>query len=125
MLTFGPAHTPPRPEALHGQTRRQVHGHSHGHRSRSVFDRFNLCVANHEAGEPGSELESTVDWHIVDNGYGGGFQFVPSTWLAAGGGRYAREPQDATPEQQTIIFNSYEKRDPGAWPRSVPACGGP
>jgi len=80
-------------------------------------------VANHEAGEPGSESASTVDWHIVDPPYEGAYQWMPSTWDAAGGGRYG-SASSASPEHQTIIFDYWEARDPGAWPESVPACGG-
>jgi Transglycosylase-like domain len=101
---------------------RHVDG-SRRHR-KTVFDAFNVCVANREAGSPGSESASTVDWHIIDGDYEGGYQFIESTWLAAGGSRYASAANLANPEQQTVIFNYWEARDPGSWPKSVPACGG-
>jgi Transglycosylase-like domain len=93
---------------------------------RIVITAFDLCVANHESGEPHGPpyRASTVDWHIVDPPYEGAYQWDPSTWAAAGGLRYG-SASSATPEDQTRIFNSYERRDPGAWPLSVPACGGP
>jgi len=84
---------------------------------------FDLCVANRESGEPGSESASTVNWHIVDLPYEGAYQWMPATWEAAGGGRYG-SASSATPEQQTIIFNSYEPSHRTSWPLSVPACGG-
>ena len=68
--------------------------------------------------------ESTQRWSITDGDYEGGYQFIQSTWLAAGGGRYAPNANEATERQQTAIFNFWEARDPGAWPVSVPACGG-
>jgi Transglycosylase-like domain len=59
----------------------------------------------------------------VDDGYEGGFQFVPSTWAAAGGLRYG-SASGASPEDQARVFDSYEPSHPGAWPVSVPACSG-
>ena len=93
-------------------------------KQRSSITSFDPCVANHEAGEPGSESFDTINWHIVDNGYEGAYQWDPSTWASAGGLKYG-SASSASPEDQTRVFNSYEPRDPGAWPRSVPACGGP
>src|ERR1700683_1423832 len=72
-------------------------------RRRSVFDAFNLCVANHEAGEPGSESASTVEWHIVDPPYEGAYQWMPSTWDVAGGGRY-RSVGSGRREASHVLF---------------------
>ena len=36
----------------------------------------------------------------------------------------SKYPSDATLEEQTIAFRAYERMDPGAWPETVPACGG-
>lgn len=85
---------------------------------------FALCVANHEAGESGSTSPATVDWTIKDSPYEGGFQWLNSTWIAQGGGRYAPRAAEATPAEQIAIFEAAVRSDPGAWPQSVPACGG-
>jgi len=48
--------------------------------------------------------ESTGNWHAATgNGYYGGLQFLTSTWLAYGGGRYAPRADMATREQQIAI----------------------
>lgn len=59
----------------------------------------------------------------VDPPYEGGYQWDPSTWAAAGGLRYG-SASGASPEDQTRVFDRYEPGDPGAWPVSVPGCGG-
>ncbi|MGH2904003.1 MAG: transglycosylase family protein [Solirubrobacteraceae bacterium] len=66
--------------------------------------------------------ESSMEWHIVDPPYSGGDQWTESTWLAAGGGRFARVAADASPAQQMLVFERYEPSHPGAWPVTVPAC---
>ncbi len=74
---------------------------------------FVECVTEHESG---------MRWHIVDPPYSGGDQWTQSTWLAAGGGRFAPTAAEATPGQQITVFLKYEPTDPGAWPVTVPAC---
>jgi hypothetical protein len=74
---------------------------------------FVQCVTEHESG---------LRWHIVDPPFSGGDQWTQSTWLAAGGGRFAPTAAEATPRQQIGVFLEYEPRDPGAWPVTVPAC---
>jgi len=69
-----------------------------------------------------TDLESSGNWHIVDPPYYGGDQWTVSTWLAAGGGRYAPTADRATPAQQVRVFDRYEPSHPGAWPVTVPAC---
>jgi peptidoglycan hydrolase-like protein with peptidoglycan-binding domain len=85
---------------------------------------FALCVANHEAGQSGSTSSATVNWTIKNSPYEGGFQWLNSTWIAQGGGRYAPRAAEATPAEQVAIFEAAVRTDPGAWPQSVPACGG-
>jgi hypothetical protein len=82
-------------------------------KARSSNTRFVLCVTMHE---------SSMDWHIVDPPYSGGDQWTESTWLAAGGGRFAPIAAEATPAQQMRVFETYEPSHPGAWPVTVPAC---
>jgi hypothetical protein len=71
------------------------------------------CVTN---------MESSMNWHIVDPPYYGGDQWTVSAWLAAGGGRYAPTADRATPTQQIRVFERYEPSHPTAWPVTVPAC---
>ena len=60
--------------------------------------------------------ESGGNWHI-DSTYDGGLQFHPQTWLAYGGGQYARYAWQATREQQIAIAERVLKgQGPGAWP---------
>ena len=48
--------------------------------------------------------ESGGNWHTnTGNGYYGGLQFLTSTWLAYGGGRYASRADLATREQQIAV----------------------
>jgi hypothetical protein len=61
----------------------------------------------------------------VDDSY---YQWLPSTWQHAqrvAGVWFTPNPFEATLVQQTIVFNAFEPTDPGAWPETVPACGGP
>ena len=69
-----------------------------------------------------TERESGMRWHIVDLPYSGGDQWAQSTWLAAGGGRFAPTAAEATPDQQIRVFLEYEPKHPEAWPVTVPAC---
>ncbi len=63
-----------------------------------------------------AQCESGGNWHI-DSTYDGGLQFHPDTWLAYGGGRYARYAWQATREQQIAIAEKVlAGQGPGAWP---------
>jgi hypothetical protein len=70
-----------------------------------------------------ARCESGGNWAInTGNGYQGGLQFVPGTWIASGGGQYAPAAQLATKEQQIAVAErvlAHQGR--GAWP----VCGGP
>jgi Transglycosylase-like domain len=80
-----------------------------------------------------SSVASTRDWDAVarcesggrwsvntGNGYYGGLQFSPSTWLAFGGGAYAPRADLATKSQQIAIA---EKVLAVQGPRAWPTCG--
>ncbi len=47
--------------------------------------------------------ESGGNWHLNVGSFDGGLQFLPSTWLQAGGGRYAEYAWQATREQQIAV----------------------
>jgi hypothetical protein len=99
------------------------HHHPAAREASSTISRFDLCVANRENGEPGADTYSTVNWHAV-NEYDGAYSFLQSTWEAAGGMRFASSANLATPLEQSVIFNSYSRVDPGAWPTTIPPCLG-
>lgn len=51
-----------------------------------------------------ARCESGGRWHLyTGNGYEGGLQFLNSTWLANGGGRYARHAHQASMWQQIAV----------------------
>ncbi|HEX8306012.1 MAG TPA: transglycosylase family protein [Jatrophihabitans sp.] len=68
-----------------------------------------------------ARCESSGNWHInTGNGYYGGLQFSYSTWLAYGGGAYARRADLATKAQQIVIAErTLRGQGIGAWP----TCG--
>lgn len=90
------------------------------------FNQFELCVANRESGDGQATLSSarfvTIRWDYVGEGYEGAFNWVNSTWLAMGGGRYAQHANEASPKEQTLIFRAHANSQD--WPLTVPACGG-
>lgn len=64
-----------------------------------------------------ASCESGGNWHInTGNGFYGGLQFLTSTWLSAGGGRYASRADFASREQQISIAAGLSL---GNWP----VCG--
>lgn len=107
-------------------------GHTARHREHrpAVLSAFDLCVAGHESGAgeivtPANAraYAHDIDWRAEDAPYSGAFQWDASTWAAAGGLRYG-SASSASPEDQARVFDSYEPSHSGAWPESVPACGG-
>lgn len=61
-------------------------------------------VANGEVWDRLAQCEANGNWHInTGNGYSGGLQFHPGTWLASGGGQYAPQAYLATREQQIAV----------------------
>jgi len=51
-----------------------------------------------------AQCEAGGDWTTnTGNGYYGGLQFAPGTWLAHGGGAFAPSAEQATREQQIIV----------------------
>lgn len=74
----------------------------------SVWDRVASC-------------ESSGNWHIdTGNGYFGGLQFWPATWVGYGGRQYAPRADQATRAQQIEVARRVlASQGPGAWP----VCG--
>jgi Transglycosylase-like domain len=64
-----------------------------------------------------AQCESGGDWsYNGPSGFDGGLQFLPSTWIAAGGGEFAPYAYLATPQQQMIVADRLPLT---AWP----VCG--
>lgn len=72
-----------------------------------------LCIHEHEGA-----------WNAnTGNGYYGGMQFVPATWLSVGGGirasfghpGYSRYPFDASPREQLFRAWLVYRRDGNSW----------
>lgn len=58
------------------------------------------------------------------NGFYGGYQYLPSTWLGAGGGAFAARADYATPTEQTRVTRTHVTRYGwGEWPNTAAACG--
>jgi hypothetical protein len=78
------------------------------------------CVSGRESGHDFTAA--------TGNGFYGAYQFLPSTWQAVLVAMHAvgwpADPAEASPAEQTAAFDYYVQVDPGAWPESVPACGG-
>lgn len=88
--------------------------------------RFDLCVANNETGSPGKTTFYTVHWHDTpaqnEGLYWGAYSWLQSTWESQGGLRYAYRASDATPREQTAIFETHWKEYQTQWPNTVPPC---
>lgn len=72
-----------------------------------------------------AQCESGGNWSInTGNGYQGGLQFSPSTWLGYGGGEYAPAAHLATREQQIDIATRVQAGQGwGAWPACTAKLG--
>lgn len=80
--------------------------------SNSVWDQLAQC-------------EAGGNWSInTGNGFSGGLQFTPSTWLAYGGGQYAPQAYLASREQQIDIATKVQAGQGwGAWPACTAQMG--
>jgi hypothetical protein len=68
-----------------------------------------------------ARCESGLRWHVTAYPYYGGLQFLTSTWLRSGGGRYARRADLARPAEQIVIaYHLQQRAGLGQWP----VCGG-
>lgn len=74
-----------------------------------------------------ARCESSGNWAInTGNGYHGGLQFAPSTWLGYGGGQFASVAHQATREQQIAIAEKVlAGQGKGAWPTCGRGLSGP
>ena len=74
-----------------------------------------------------ANCESSGNWSInTGNGYHGGLQFAPSTWLGYGGGEFASSAHLATRDQQIAIAEKVlAGQGKGAWPTCGRGLSGP
>jgi resuscitation-promoting factor RpfA len=81
------------------------------------------CAASDAEWDQVADCESGGHWATdTGNGYQGGLQFTPGTWIASGGAQYAPAAQLATKEQQIAVAERVlADQGRGAWP----VCGGP
>jgi hypothetical protein len=68
-----------------------------------------------------ARCESGGNWHIATgNGFSGGLQFAPGTWVSHGGREFAEAAYLATREEQIIVAERVlATQGIGAWP----VCG--
>jgi len=64
--------------------------------------------------------ESGNDWHYNDGQFEGEINFLNSTWLTYGGGRYAPHAYEATRWEQYLVTLAMHRDVP--WSQSNPAC---
>lgn len=93
------------------------------HRPEFHVGLFERCVFNRESGtgSHGPWTLSTIKWQYDDGTYEGAANWLNSTWISMGGGRFAPRAVEATPRQQTIIFREHAT-EPGQWGETVPPC---
>ena len=72
-----------------------------------------------------AQCESGGNWAInTGNGFSGGLQFTPQTWLGFGGGQYAPNAAQATREQQIAVATKVQAAQGwGAWPGCTSKLG--
>lgn len=82
-------------------------------------------VANGSVWDTLAQCEAGGNWAInTGNGFSGGLQFTPSTWLAYGGGQYAPQAHLATREQQIAVAEKVQAGQGwGAWPACTAKLG--
>lgn len=72
-----------------------------------------------------ARCETGGDWHAnTGNGYQGGLQLSPSTWMAHGGGQFAPRADEASREQQIVVADRV-RAEQGWKPWSSCADGSP
>ena len=82
-------------------------------------------VANGSVWDSLAQCEAGGNWAInTGNGFSGGLQFTPSTWLAYAGGQYAPQAHLATREQQIAVASKVQAGQGwGAWPACTAKLG--
>lgn len=99
----------------------------------AIIGSGSVGLAAHAQAAPDSEwdvvarCESSGNWAInTGNGYQGGLQFSPSTWLGYGGGQFASAAHLATRDQQIAVAEKVlAGQGKGAWPVCGRGLSGP
>lgn len=82
-------------------------------------------VAGNSVWDQLAQCESGGDWSInTGNGFSGGLQFHPQTWLAYGGGEYSSTASGASRDQQIAVAEKVQAAQGwGAWPACTASLG--
>jgi len=78
------------------------------------------AVANCETENPATTA-ADADWDSTKGMFEGGLQFLNSTWLANGGGKYAQHAYDASRSEQISIAE--HALAGSTWQQQWPICG--
>lgn len=91
----------------------------------ATISRGTKTVAANSVWDQLAQCESGGNWAInTGNGFSGGLQFHPQTWLAYGGGSFSGEASGATREQQISIAEKVQAAQGwGAWPACTASLG--
>lgn len=91
----------------------------------ATISRGTKTVAANSVWDQLAQCESGGNWAInTGNGFSGGLQFHPQTWLAYGGGAFSGEASGATREQQISIAEKVQAAQGwGAWPACTASLG--
>lgn len=83
------------------------------------------AVADGSVWDTLAQCEAGGNWSInTGNGFSGGLQFTPSTWLGFGGGEYAPSAHLATREEQIAVAQRVQAvQGWGAWPACTSQMG--
>ena len=91
----------------------------------ATISRGTKTVAANSVWDQLAQCEAGGNWAInTGNGFSGGLQFHPQTWLAYGGGAFSGEASGATREQQISIAEKVQAAQGwGAWPACTASLG--
>lgn len=91
----------------------------------ATISRGTKTVAANSVWDQLAQCESGGNWAInTGNGFSGGLQFHPQTWLAYGGGAFSGDASGATREQQISIAEKVQAAQGwGAWPACTASLG--
>ncbi|WP_211440170.1 resuscitation-promoting factor Rpf2 [Corynebacterium glutamicum] len=91
----------------------------------ATISRGTKTVAANSVWDQLAQCESGGNWAInTGNGFSGGLQFHPQTWLAYGGGAFSGDASGASREQQISIAEKVQAAQGwGAWPACTASLG--
>ncbi|ANE03546.1 resuscitation-promoting factor Rpf2 [Corynebacterium crudilactis] len=91
----------------------------------ATISRGTKTVAANSVWDQLAQCEAGGNWAInTGNGFSGGLQFHPQTWLAYGGGAFSGQASGASREQQISIAEKVQAAQGwGAWPACTASLG--